>query len=247
MQSLNFEKSSAFEKMQTVVEQIATSRNEPRPFKTELDETSMQLVSPERIDELSDLAAENIVEGMIAQDREDFETACFHFSLALRPVFPEYDGERIFKAAEAYTNALFAQSKLKDDDKSLPKEETLHDDRWEPVRSDMIRMCDILDMPKSYGTETVEWFRYHAIRDDAYVKHLLETHRVYLKRVLGNDRYYRELAGLYIAAVALHDKHERQAVSLGKDLMRTYFGIIFREKYGFPSKITVAQISSASS
>jgi len=207
----------------------------------------MQLVTPERIEELADLAAENIVEGMIAQDREDFETACFHFSLALRPLFPEYDGERIFRAAEAYTNALFAQSKLKDDDRSLPREQTLHDDRWEPVRSDMLRMCEILDMPKSYGTETVEWFRYHAIRDDTYVKHLLETHRVYLKRVLGSDRFYRELAGLYLAAVALHDKHERQVVTLGKDLMRTYFEIIFREKYGSQQKTTAPRPDLASS
>ncbi len=145
------------------------------------------------------LAAENIVEGMLAQDREDFETACFHFSLFLRPAFPEYDGERIFKAAEAYTNALFAQSKLKDD-KSQSREETLHDERWEPVRSDLLRMCAILNMPKSFAIETAEWFRYHAIRDDAYVKHLLEAHRIYLKRVLGNDRWYRELAGLYLTA-----------------------------------------------
>jgi hypothetical protein len=201
---------------------------------------------PERIEELSELAANNTVEGMIAQDREDFETACFHFSLALRPVFPEYDGERIFKAAEAYTSALFAQSKLKDD-KSLSKEETLHDERWEQVRSEMVRMCDILDMPKSYATETVEWFRYHGIRDDAYVKHLLETHRVFLKRVLGNDRYYRELAGLYLTAVALHDKHEKQVVTLGKELMQIYFGIIFREKYGSQPKQTTELSSSVSS
>ena len=191
----------------------------------------MQLVAPERIEELSRLAAENIVEGMNAQDREDFETACFHFSLLLRPAFPEYDGDRIFRASEAYTNALFAQSKLKDD-KSLSKEETLHDDRWEPVRSDMLRMCAILDIPKSFAIETVEWFRYHAIRDDAYVKHLLEAHRVYLKRVVGNDRWYRELSGIYLTAVGLHDKHDKKVVRLGKDLMGLYYGIMFREKYG---------------
>lgn len=233
--------------MQTVVEKIQSSRSEPQPFKTTLDDSSLHLVSAERVDELAQLAAENIVEGMIAQDREDFETACFHFSLALRSSFPEYDGERIFKAAEAYTNALFAQSKLKDDDKSLPREDTLHDDRWEPVRSDMLRMCELLDIPKSYGTETVEWFRYHAVRDDAYVKHLLEAHRVYLKRVLGNDKYYRELTGLYLTGVALHDKHEKQVITLGKELMRIYFGIIFREKYGPQSKLVIAPLDSVSS
>ena len=238
---------STLEKLQTTVEKIQSSRSEPRPFKVSSDDNLTQLVTAERIDELSQLAAENTVEGMIAQDREDFETACFHFSLALRPAFPEYDGERIFKAAEAYTSALFAQSKLKDDDKSLPREATLHDDRWEPVRGDMLRMCELLDMPKSYGTETVEWFRYHAIHDDAYIKHLLETHRVFLKRIIGNDKYYRELAGLYLTAVALHDKHERQVVTLGKELMRMYFGIIFREKYGSQSKLAIAPLDSLSS
>ena len=227
---MELERTSALEELQTSVDKTQVSRSEPRPFKITSGDGSLQLVTPERIEGLSELAAENIVEGMIAQDREDFETACFHFSLALRPAFPEYDGERIFKAAEAYTNALFAQSKLKDD-KSLSKEGTLHDERWEPVRSDMLRMCEILDMPKSYATETIEWFRYHAIRDDVYVKHLLEAHRIYLKRVLGNDRFYRELTGLYLAGVALHDKHEKQVVGLGKDLMRLYFGIMFRETY----------------
>ena len=217
--------------MQSTVEKIQNSRTEPSPYKTPSADVSIQLVTPERIEELSALAAENLVEGMLAQDREDFETACFHFSLFLRPAFPEYDGERIFKAAEAYTNALFAQSKLKDD-KSQSKEETLHDERWEPVRSDLLKMCAILNMPKSFAIETADWFRYHAIRDDAYVKHLLEAHRVYLKRILGNDRWYRELAGLYLTAVALHDKHDKQVITLGKDLMRLYFGIMFREKYG---------------
>jgi hypothetical protein len=73
------------------------------------------------------------------------------------------------------------------------------------------------------------------MRDDSYVKHLLEAHRVYLKRVLGNDRFYRELTGLYLTGIALHDKHEKQVVPLGKQLMRMYFDIIFREKYG-PSR-----------
>lgn len=232
--------------MRTTVEKVQASRNEPALFRGISAGSMQQLVTSERVDELSDLAAENIVEGMIAQDREDFETACFHFSLAFRPSFPEYDGERIFKAAEAYTNALFAQSKLKDD-KSLSKEETLHDDRWEPVRSEMIRMCDLLNLPKSFATETIDWFRYHAVRDDAYVKHLLEAHRIYLKRVLGNDRFYRELTGLYLAGVALHDKHERQVIQLGKDLMRIYFAIMFREKYGSQPKLEIKPIGSSSS
>jgi hypothetical protein len=207
----------------------------------------VELVTPQGIEDLSETAANNMVDGMVAQDREDFETACFHFSIALRSMFPEYDGETIFKASEAYTSALFGGSKLKDDDKLLSKEETLHDDRWESVRSDLNRMCEILDIPKSYASETTEWFRYHGVRDDDYVKHLLESHRVFLKRVAGNDRFYRELSGLYLTGIALHDKHDKHVYTLGKTLMRIYFSLIFNEKYGTRSRIIPAHIGSASS
>jgi hypothetical protein len=207
----------------------------------------VELVTPQGIEDLSETAANNMVDGMVAQDREDFETACFHFSIALRSMFPEYDGERIFKASEAYTSALFGGSKLKDDDKLLSKEETLHDDRWESVRSDLNRMCELLDIPKSYASETTEWFRYHGVRDDDYVKHLLESHRVFLKRVAGNDRFYRELSGLYLTGIALHDKHDKHVYTLGKTLMRIYFSLIFNEKYGTRSRIISVHTGSASS
>ena len=107
-------------------------------------------------------------------------------------------------------------------------------------------MCEILDIPKSYASETSDWFRYHGIRDDDYVKHLLESHRVFLKRVVGNDRFYRELSGLYLTGIALHDKHDKHVFSLGKELMRIYFNIIFKEKYGSQPKLVPTQTSSAS-
>ena len=166
---------------------------------------------------------------MLAQDLDDFDGAFFHFALSLRPLFPEFDNETILKACEAFTSALFAQSKLKDS-KSLSKTEVLHDDRWEYVRNELIKMCDLLDIPKSYANETTEWFRYHGIRDDAYLRHLLEAHRALVKRVTGNDKWYREAAGLYMCAVALHDKHQEEATLRGREIMVSYFDIILRAR-----------------
>jgi hypothetical protein len=185
-----------------------------------------QFVTLPPISQRSVIGANNMVDGMIAQDLNEFDAAALHFSVAFQPMFPEYDSERILKAAVAYVSALFAQSKLKDD-KSLSREETLHDERWGFVRSEMLRVCEFLDIPKSFGNETTDFLRYHAIRDDVYMKHLLEAHRVLMKRVAGRENYYREVTGLYLAAVALHDRHDKDGIILGRQIMKSYYDIIF--------------------
>jgi hypothetical protein len=206
----------------------AQQKDERNPERTAWPANS-QILTPERISVLVQVCAQNTVDGMLAQDLDDFDGACMHFSLSLRPLFPEFDNERILKASEAFTSALFAQSKLKDN-KFLSKEETLHDERWEYVRNELIKMCELLDIPKSYASETTEWFRYHGVRDDAYVRHLLEAHRVLVKRVAGSDRWYRELGGLYLCAVALHDKHQKEAVLRGREIMVNYFDIMLKAR-----------------
>ncbi len=163
---------------------------------------------------------------MIAQDLNDFDASSLHFSVAFQPMFPEYDSETILKASQAYVSALFAQSKLKDD-KSLSKEETLHDERWGFVRKELLRMCELLNIPQSFGNEITDFLRYHSIRDDVYIKHLLEAHRVLMKRISGSENFYREIGALYLAAVALHDRHDRDGVFLGRQIMRSYYEIIF--------------------
>jgi hypothetical protein len=213
----------------SVAEEIVSQTTERQGSRNPLWTGSSQLLTPSRIDELVQVCAQNTVDGMLAQDQDDFDAACLHFSLSLRPLFPEFENERILKASEAFTSALFAQSRLKDD-KTLSKEQMLHDERWEHVRGDLVKMCELLDIPKAYAGETADWFRYHAVRDEAYVRHLLEAHRVLLKRVAGNDAWYRELGGLYLCAVALHDKHQREAVLRGREIMVNYFDIMLRAR-----------------
>jgi hypothetical protein len=210
----------------TVFEHAAGKIGETRPAGRGDHEVTDHLITLPPIGQRSVIGANNMVDGMIAQDLNDFDAASLHFSVAFQPMFPEYDSERILKASTAYVGALFAQSKLKDD-KTLSREEMLHDERWGFVRSEMLRMCEFLDIPKSFGNETTDFLRYHAIRDDAYIKHLLEAHRVLVKRVAGRENYYREMTGLYLAAVALHDRHDRDGVILARQIMKSYYDIIF--------------------
>lgn len=193
-----------------------------------VQQTRVQTLTSARIEELSAIAAQNTIDGFIAQDRYDFDAASLHFSVVFQTLFPEFDSERILKAAEAYVSALFAQSKLKDD--NFDKAEKLHDRRWEFVQNELLRMCGLLGLPSSYAIETCNLYRYHSVRDDCYVKHLLESHRVLLKRIAGNDSYYREIAGLYLSAIAFHDKHSQFGVTKGRELMQLYYNIIFHSR-----------------
>lgn len=182
-------------------------------------------LTPQRIEELSKIAAQSVVDGFIAQDRLDFDAASLHFSVMLQTMFPEYDSERLLKAAGAYVSALLAQSKIKDDNSNFYSR--VHHESWEYVRSELQRMCRFLDLPSSFAIETEEFWRYHAARDDGYVKHIIELHRVLMMRLTGSELNFRELAALYFSGLAFHDQHTLYAIRRGREVMQLYFRILF--------------------
>ncbi len=162
--------------------------------------------TPDMIEQLAKTAARGVVEGFIAQDRHDFDAASLHFSVMFQTMFPEYDSETLLKAAGSYVSALLAQSKLKDEHSDLYNR--LHDERWGFVRSQLV-------------------WRYHAGRDDSYVKHIIEFHRVLVRRLTGGEAGFKELAGLYTTGLAFHDQHSLYGVKRGIEVMELYFRILF--------------------
>ncbi len=189
-----------------------------------------QPLTRQNVDELAAVAAQNTVEGFIAQDRLDFDGAVLHWSQVFHALYPELDSERVVKAAEAFVAALFAQSKLKDDN-SDPYVR-VHSETWQYVRNELVRMCGFLNLPASFGIETSDFYRYHSIHDDSYVKHIIEFHRVLMRRLTGEERAYRELAGLYLSALSFHDQHTLYGLKKGRELMNLYYTILFETKYG---------------
>jgi hypothetical protein len=187
-------------------------------------------LSRQSVEDLAVVAAQNTVEGFIAQDRLDFDGSVLHWSQVFHALYPELDSERVVKAAEAFVTALFAQSKLKDDN-SDPYVR-VHSEKWQYVRNELVRMCGFLDLPASFGIETSDFYRYHSIHDDSYVKHIIEFHRVLVRRLTGQERVYRELAGLYLSALSFHDQHTIYGVKKGRELMNLYYTILFEAKYG---------------
>jgi hypothetical protein len=181
--------------------------------------------TPDRIEQLAKTAARGVVEGFIAQDRHDFDAASLHFSVMFQTMFPEYDSERLLKASESFVSALLTQSKLKDEHFDLYNR--LHDERWGFVRSQLSNTCRLLDIPDSFGLETEEVWRYHAGRDDTYVKHIIEFHRVLVRRLTGSEAGFKELAGLYTTGLAFHDQHSVYGVKRGIEVMELYFRILF--------------------
>jgi hypothetical protein len=184
----------------------------------------------QNIEDLATIAAQNTVEGFIAQDRLDFDGSVLHWSQVFHTVFPELDSERVMKAGQAFVTALFAQSKLKDE--NADPYVRVHSETWEYIRNELVRMCNLLDLPASYGIETSDAYRYHSAHDDAYVKHIIESHRVLMRRLTGSERAYRELAGLYISAISFHDQHTIYGLKKGREIMNLYYTILFEEKYG---------------
>lgn len=183
----------------------------------------------QNIDEMASIAAQNTVEGFIAQDRLDFDGSVLHWSQVFHTLYPELDSSRVVKGAEAFVTALFAQSKLKDDN-SDPYIR-VHSETWQYVRNQLVRMCEFLNLPASFGIETSDFYRYHSIHDDSYVKHIIEFHRVLMRRLTGQEKGYRELAGLYLAALSFHDQHTIYGVKKGREMMTLYYTILFETKY----------------
>ena len=144
----------------------------------------------------------------------------------LQTMFPEYDSERLLKASQAYVSALLTQSRLKDEHSN--SFERLHDERWEYVRNELVRMSSLLGMPSSFGVETEEFWRYHAARDDVFVKHIIEFHRVLVARITGSPEYFKALAGLYFSGLAFHDEHTPYSIMMGREVMRLYYRILFQ-------------------
>ncbi len=178
------------------------------------------------LEEIADRAANSTIEGFLQQDKHDFDASSLQFSIMLQTMFPEYDSERLLKASQAYVSALLVQSRLKDEhpDSSM----RLHDERWEYVRNELVRMSKLLDMPSSFGVETEEFWRYHAGRDDSFVKHIIEFHRALVPRLTGDEKYFKALAGLYFAGLAFHDEHTPFSVIMGREVMRLYYRILFQ-------------------
>jgi hypothetical protein len=184
----------------------------------------------QNVEELATVASQNTVEGFIAQDRLDFDGAVLHWSQVFHALYPELDSEQVVKGAEAFVSALFAQSKLKDD--NADPYVRVHSETWQYVRNELVRMCGFLNLPASFGIETSDFYRYHSIHDDSYVKHIIEFHRVLMRRLTGEERVYRELAGLYMSALCFHDQHTIYGMKKGRELMNLYYTILFEAKYG---------------
>ncbi len=190
-----------------------------------------QTINTYDIEELANRAANSTIDGFLAQDKHDFEASCLQFTIMLQTMFPGYESERLLKASQAYVSALFVQSKVKDD---FPdSNDRMHDDRWEYVRSELERMCRILEIPLSFGIETEEFWRYFAGRDDqSFVKHIIELHRPLIRKLTGKESYFSVFAGLYYAGVALHNERTPYSVAVAREIMRMYFRLLFQVMAG---------------
>src|SRR6266566_838935 len=146
------------------VEEIRPPKNERALIETTLPVLD-RFLSEEKITELAEIASQNTVDGFIAQDQMEFDRAVLHWSQVFHAIFPEFDSERVLKASEAFITALFAESKLKDD--NADPYTRVHDEKWEFIRNEFSKMCRLLNLPASFGIETTNAYRYLAIKESS--------------------------------------------------------------------------------
>ena len=75
-----------------------------------------------------------------------------------------------------------------------------------------------------------KFFRYHGVGDEQYKLHCLHADKELTSSILGNDYWSNILGSLYLACVDCHDKHDKNGIKMGKDLMAIYYGIILKNQ-----------------
>ena len=168
--------------------------------------------------------ANNIVQAYLEHDLKGYMKAAFYFASVLSLLFPKLSKDKIRRASQAYTEALRCHDEIEEGGHNNSSQ--LNHNGWHTVRNNLVEMCNALDLPEDYATETTEFFRHHGVRDSRFVMHMLNSDKIFTSSIIGNDNLSLILGGLYLACVRCHDIHDEYGVKFGKKLMETYYSVL---------------------
>ena len=166
--------------------------------------------------------ADNIVNAYIEHDKGHFNESSHLFLLVFREIFPECTEDKLKIASESYLKALQLQDLIENDDE-LSKKQKLNHNGWKDVKDALTEFCRSLNIPESYANETANFFKYHGVRDGKYVEHVLKANRILSERITCDDYWTNITGGLYLASIDCHDKHDKNGLETGKELIGIYF------------------------
>ncbi len=173
--------------------------------------------------------AYNIVTGYVEHDRGHLDKSAEAFFQVYLHLFPDLNAVRSWNAAELYVRILVKQDEIEnypDHDRT----QIADDPHWEEVRTMFLDFSRILGIPDSYADSTMNYYRFHGVRDSRYVNYCIESDRVFNSRVIGNDYWSKILGSLLLILTECHDKHDPMGLEMGLQFGMKYFEIILRAR-----------------
>ena len=184
--------------------------------------------------------AYNVVTGYVEHDRGHLDKAVEAFFQVYLHLFPDVGALRCWRAAELYVQVLVKQDEI-ENHPGHDSEQITGDSRWADVESHLLGFAKILDIPESYAMNTMNYYRYHGVRDNRYVSYCIESDRIINGRIIGSDYWSKILGSLYILLTDCHDKHDPIGLEVGLEFARKYYEIILRARTSASPEILVVK------
>jgi hypothetical protein len=186
--------------------------------------------SRDEITEMAKHLARSIVTGYVEHDRGRLDKSAEAFFQVFSNLFPELSPIRSGRAAELYVQVCVKQDEI-ENHPGHDSTQIMNDPRWETeVRALLSEFSKTLDVPESYADSTMNYYRFHGVRDSRYVNYLLESDRVFNVRVIGDDYWAKILGSLLLILTECHDKHDMKGLEAGMEFATKYYEIILRAK-----------------
>jgi len=174
--------------------------------------------------------AHNVIAGYVEHDMGRLDKATEAFFQVFSSLFPELSPIKSWRAAEIYVQVCLKQDEI-ENHPGHDSTQVVNDPRWEEVKILLTEFSRTLDVPDSYAYNTMNYFRYHGVRDGRYVNYLLESDRIFNIRVIGDAYWSRILGSLLLILTECHDKHDMIGLETGVEFATKYYEIILRAKY----------------
>src|SRR5215472_12860679 len=184
--------------------------------------------------------AYNVVTGYVEHDRGHLDKSVEAFFQVYLHLFPDVGALRSWRAAELYVQVLVKQDEI-ENHPGHDREQIAEDPRWAEVESHLLEFAKILDIPEPYAVSTMNYYRYHGVRDNRYLNYCIESDRIINSRIIGSDYWSKILGSLYIILTDCHDKHDPIGLEVGLEFARKYYEIILRARTLASQEVAVAK------
>lgn len=183
--------------------------------------------TPEEFRDLAKRLAYNAVAGYVEHDRGHLDKSVEAFFQVYLNLFPEVSPMLAWRAAEIYIQVLVKQDEIENHE-GHTSSQIVEDPRWGEVKSLFLDFSKTLGLPESYADSTMNFYRFHGVRDSRYVNYCLESDRIFNSHVIGSEYWAKILGSMLLILTECHDKHDPVGLETGLEFAKRYYEIILR-------------------